>query len=107
MSEATSNSAHERMANILSVTAWVPGLIKPEWIRPGACSIDVEVDREREDQRKKKKVAILRAGGRLSHAAEEIGGYLRPALRGLGTMTIVSLFVRNILQSLTYSLRMA
>ena len=95
------------MANILSVAAWVPGLIKPEWIRPGACSIDVDVDREREDQRKKKKVAILRAGGRLSHAAEEIGGHIRPVPSGVGPLTIVSMLMKNILQPLTYSLGIA
>jgi methylenetetrahydrofolate dehydrogenase (NADP+)/methenyltetrahydrofolate cyclohydrolase len=34
------------MADIFSVAAGVPDLIKPEWIRPGACIIEVDVDRE-------------------------------------------------------------
>jgi methylenetetrahydrofolate dehydrogenase (NADP+)/methenyltetrahydrofolate cyclohydrolase len=33
-------SAHCLRADILIVAAGVPGLVKPEWIKPGACVID-------------------------------------------------------------------
>ena len=36
---------HCRRADILIVAAGVPGLVKPEWIKPGACVIDVGVNR--------------------------------------------------------------
>ena len=34
-------AAHCKRADILIVAAGVPGLVKPEWIKPGACVIDV------------------------------------------------------------------
>ena len=36
---------HCKRADILVVAAGVPGLVKPEWIKPGACVIDVGVNR--------------------------------------------------------------
>jgi methylenetetrahydrofolate dehydrogenase (NADP+)/methenyltetrahydrofolate cyclohydrolase len=36
---------HCKRADILIVAAGVPGLVKPEWIKPGACVIDVGVNR--------------------------------------------------------------
>ena len=37
--------SHCKRADILIVAAGVPGLVKPEWIKPGACVIDVGVNR--------------------------------------------------------------
>jgi len=36
---------HCKRADILIVAAGVPGLVKPQWIKPGACVIDVGVNR--------------------------------------------------------------
>ena len=53
---------HCKRADILIVAAGVPGLVKPEWIKPGACVIDVGVNRvgEKISEKTGKKVAILR-----------------------------------------------
>ncbi|MBT7713575.1 MAG: bifunctional methylenetetrahydrofolate dehydrogenase/methenyltetrahydrofolate cyclohydrolase FolD, partial [Deltaproteobacteria bacterium] len=54
--------AHCKRADILIVAAGVPGLVKPEWIKPGACVIDVGVNRvgEKISEKTGKKIAILR-----------------------------------------------
>ena len=38
-------AAHCKRADILIVAAGVPDLVKPEWIKPGSCVIDVGVNR--------------------------------------------------------------
>ena len=55
-------AAHCRRADILIVAAGVPDLVKPEWIKPGACVIDVGVNRvgEKISEKTGKKVAILK-----------------------------------------------
>ena len=66
-------------ADILIVAAGVPDLVKPEWIKPGACVIDVGVNRvgEKISEKTGKKIAVLRGdvdfekavgGRRLDHA---------------------------------------
>ncbi len=47
-------AAHCKRADILIVAAGVPGLVKPEWIKPGACVIDVGVNRVGEKPSKKR-----------------------------------------------------
>ncbi|MGE5838737.1 MAG: tetrahydrofolate dehydrogenase/cyclohydrolase catalytic domain-containing protein, partial [Deltaproteobacteria bacterium] len=55
-------AAHCKRADVLVVAAGVPGLVKPEWIKPGACVIDVGVNRvgEKVSEKTGKKVAILK-----------------------------------------------
>ena len=89
---------HCKRADILIVAAGVPGLVKPEWIKPGACVIDVGVNRVGEKPSKKdpnKMVAILR-GDVDFDAAKEIAGYITPVPGGVGPMTITML-LRNTL----------
>jgi len=67
-------ASHCKRADILIVAAGVPGLVKPEWIKPGACVIDVGVNRvgTKISEKTGKEVAILRkspAGSRLCRAA--------------------------------------
>ncbi len=97
--------SHCKRADILIVAAGVPGLVKPEWIKPGACVIDVGVNRVGEKPSKKdpnKMVAILR-GDVDFDAAKEIAGYITPVPGGVGPMTITML-MRNTLRSLKYRL---
>jgi hypothetical protein len=71
---------HCKRADILIVAAGVPGLVKPEWIKPGACVIDVGVNRVGEKPSKKdpsKMVAILK-GDVDFDAAKEIAGSITP-----------------------------
>jgi methylenetetrahydrofolate dehydrogenase (NADP+)/methenyltetrahydrofolate cyclohydrolase len=95
---------HCKRADILIVAAGVPGLVKPEWIKPGACVIDVGVNRvgEKVSEKTGKKIAILR-GDVDFDAAKEIAGYITPVPGGVGPMTITML-MQNTLKSLKFKL---
>jgi methylenetetrahydrofolate dehydrogenase (NADP+) / methenyltetrahydrofolate cyclohydrolase len=97
-------AAHCKRADILIVAAGVPGLVKPEWIKPGACVIDVGVNRvgEKVSEKTGKKIAILR-GDVDFDAAVEIAGSITPVPGGVGPMTITML-MRNTLNSMKYRL---
>jgi methylenetetrahydrofolate dehydrogenase (NADP+)/methenyltetrahydrofolate cyclohydrolase len=100
-------SFHCKRADILIVAAGVPGLVKPEWIKPGACVIDVGVNRvgEKISEKTGKKIAILR-GDVDFDAAKEIAGWITPVPGGVGPMTITML-MKNTLNSLKFSLGIA
>ncbi|MFP4476975.1 MAG: bifunctional methylenetetrahydrofolate dehydrogenase/methenyltetrahydrofolate cyclohydrolase FolD [Desulfatibacillaceae bacterium] len=95
---------HCKRADILIVAAGVPGLVKPEWIKPGACVIDVGVNRvgEKISEKTGKKIAILR-GDVDFDAAKEIAGSITPVPGGVGPMTITML-MKNTLNSLKFQL---
>jgi len=97
-------AAHCKRADILIVAAGVPDLVKPEWIKPGACVIDVGVNRVGEKISKKtgKKIAILK-GDVDFDAAKEIAGFITPVPGGVGPMTITML-MKNTLKSLKFKL---
>ena len=97
-------ASHCKRADILIVAAGVPGLVKPEWIKPGACVIDVGVNRvgEKISEKTGKKIAILR-GDVDFDAAVEIAGFITPVPGGVGPMTITML-MRNTLKSLKFRL---
>jgi len=96
--------SHCRRADILIVAAGVPGLVRPEWIKPGACVIDVGVNRvgEKISAKTGKTIAVLK-GDVDFEAASEIAGWITPVPGGVGPMTITML-MRNTLNSLKYSL---
>ncbi|MFO7737688.1 MAG: bifunctional methylenetetrahydrofolate dehydrogenase/methenyltetrahydrofolate cyclohydrolase FolD [Desulfatiglandaceae bacterium] len=96
--------AHCKRADILIVAAGVPGLVKPEWIKPGACVIDVGVNRvgEKISEKTGKKIAILKGDVDFDEA-KEIAGYITPVPGGVGPMTITML-MKNTLNSLKFSL---
>ena len=96
---------HCKRADILIVAAGVPGLVKPEWIKPGACVIDVGVNRVGEKPSKKdpsRMVAVLK-GDVDFDAAKEIAGFITPVPGGVGPMTITML-MKNTLKSLKFKL---
>jgi methylenetetrahydrofolate dehydrogenase (NADP+)/methenyltetrahydrofolate cyclohydrolase len=98
---------HCKRADILIVAAGVPGLVKPEWIKPGACVIDVGVNRvgEKRNEKTGKMVPVLK-GDVDFDAAKEIAGYITPVPGGVGPMTITML-MKNTLKSLKFSLGIA
>jgi methylenetetrahydrofolate dehydrogenase (NADP+) / methenyltetrahydrofolate cyclohydrolase len=100
-------AGHCKRADILIVAAGVPGLVKPEWIKPGACVIDVGVNRvgEKISEKTGKKVAILR-GDVDFDKAKEIAGAITPVPGGVGPMTITMLML-NTLKSLKFKLGIA
>ncbi|MGR3178344.1 MAG: bifunctional methylenetetrahydrofolate dehydrogenase/methenyltetrahydrofolate cyclohydrolase FolD [Candidatus Anammoxibacter sp.] len=98
-------ASHCKRADILIVAAGVPDLVKPEWIKPGACVIDVGVNRVGEKPSKKdpnRMVAILK-GDVDFDKAKEIAGSITPVPGGVGPMTITML-MKNTLKSLKYKL---
>jgi methylenetetrahydrofolate dehydrogenase (NADP+)/methenyltetrahydrofolate cyclohydrolase len=98
---------HCKRADILVVAAGVPGLVKPEWIKPGACVIDVGVNRvgEKISEKTGKKIAILKGDVDFDEA-KEIAGYITPVPGGVGPMTITML-MKNTLRSLKFHLGIA
>jgi len=97
-------AGHCKRADILIVAAGVPGLVKPEWIKPGACVIDVGVNRvgEKISEKTGKKIAILQ-GDVDFDAAKEIAGSITPVPGGVGPMTITML-MKNTLRALKFKL---
>jgi methylenetetrahydrofolate dehydrogenase (NADP+)/methenyltetrahydrofolate cyclohydrolase len=100
-------AGHCKRADILIVAAGVPGLVKPEWIKPGACVIDVGVNRvgEKISEKTGKKIAVLR-GDVDFEAAKEIAGAITPVPGGVGPMTITMLMA-NTLKSCKFKLGIA
>lgn len=90
-------AAHCKRADILIVAAGVPGLVKPDWIKPGACVIDVGVNRvgEKISEKTGKKIAILK-GDVDFEAAKEIAGAITPVPGGVGPMTITMLMANTV-----------
>lgn len=89
--------AHCKRADILIVAAGVPGLVKPEWIKPGACVIDVGVNRvgEKLSEKTGKMIPILK-GDVDFDAAKEIAGAITPVPGGVGPMTITMLMKNTV-----------
>jgi len=98
---------HCKRADILIVAAGVPGLVKPEWIKPGACVIDVGVNRvgQKISEKTGKKIAILKGDVDFDEA-KEIAGSITPVPGGVGPMTVTMLMV-NTLKSLKIKLGIA
>ncbi|GBE06143.1 MAG TPA: bifunctional methylenetetrahydrofolate dehydrogenase/methenyltetrahydrofolate cyclohydrolase FolD [Nitrospirae bacterium] len=89
--------AHCKRADILIVAAGVPGLVKPEWIKPGACVIDVGVNRvgEKKSEKTGRMIPILK-GDVDFDAAREIAGAITPVPGGVGPMTITMLMKNTV-----------
>jgi methylenetetrahydrofolate dehydrogenase (NADP+)/methenyltetrahydrofolate cyclohydrolase len=100
-------ASHCKRADVLIVAAGVPDLVKPEWIKPGACVIDVGVNRvgEKISEKTGKPIAILK-GDVDFEAAKEIAGCITPVPGGVGPMTITML-MKNTLKSLKFKLGIA
>ncbi len=88
---------HCKRADILIVAAGVPHLVKPEWIKPGACVIDVGVNRvgEKISEKTGRPVPILK-GDVDFDAAKEIAGAITPVPGGVGPMTITMLMKNTV-----------
>lgn len=100
-------AAHCRRADILIVAAGRPGLVQPDWIKPGACVIDVGSNRvgEKVSAKTGKTVAIVR-GDVDFEKAKEIAGFITPVPGGVGPMTITML-MKNTLKSFKHHVKVA
>lgn len=97
-------ASHCQRADILIVAAGVPNLVKTEWIKPGACIIDVGVNRvgEKVNEKTGKKTALLK-GDVDFNTAQKIASYITPVPGGVGPMTIAML-MQNTLNALKFKL---
>ena len=79
--------AASRRADVLVVAAGVPGLVRPDWVRPGAAVLDVGITR-------------TAAGlvGDVDPAVAEVAGHLAPMPGGIGPMTRAML-VSNVVEA--------
>ena len=84
---------HCRRADILIVAAGVPGLVRPEWIKPGATVIDVGVNRVGFNEKTGK--PILK-GDVAFEEASAIAGKITPVPGGVGPMTIAMLMKNTV-----------
>jgi len=82
-----------RSAEILVTAAGVPGLIKPEMVRPGAIVIDVGVTRVRGADGKTRTVGDVDFDG-----VSGVAGALSPVPGGVGPMT-VTVLLENVVKS--------
>lgn len=92
--------SHCMRADILIVAAGVPGLVKPEWVKPGACVIDVGVNRvgEKISEKTGKKIPVLKGDVDFDEI-KNIAGWITPVPGGVGPMTIAML-MKNTLKSM-------
>lgn len=91
---------HCRRGRHLIVAAGVPGLVKPDWIKPGATVIDVGVNRVGFNEKTGKPIL----SGDVDFAeASKVAGKITPVPGGVGPMTIAML-MKNTVRSAWYHL---
>ncbi|HUX36758.1 MAG TPA: tetrahydrofolate dehydrogenase/cyclohydrolase catalytic domain-containing protein [Rectinemataceae bacterium] len=84
---------HVGRADIVIACAGSPGLVKGEWIKPGACVIDVGVNRVDDPTAKKG----FRLKGDVEYAkAAERASFITPVPGGVGPMTITMLMANTV-----------
>ncbi|MGM0418270.1 MAG: bifunctional methylenetetrahydrofolate dehydrogenase/methenyltetrahydrofolate cyclohydrolase FolD [Thermodesulfobacteriota bacterium] len=94
--------SHCLRADILIVAAGVPGLVKPEWIKKGACVIDVGVNRvgEKISEKTGRTIPVLKGDVDFDEI-KKIAGWITPVPGGVGPMTIAML-MKNTLESMKH-----
>ncbi len=85
---------HCRRADILIVAAGVPKYVQADWVKPGACVIDVGVNRIGISEKTGK--AIL-AGDVDFEAVKEVASAITPVPGGVGPMTITMLMKNTVM----------
>jgi methylenetetrahydrofolate dehydrogenase (NADP+)/methenyltetrahydrofolate cyclohydrolase len=93
--------AEIRSADIVVAAVGVAGLIKPEWVRPGAAVLDVGITRVINPETGK---ALLK--GDVDPGVAEVAGYLSPVPGGVGPMTR-ALLLKNVVEAAEHSLAVA
>ncbi|MDH6180015.1 methylenetetrahydrofolate dehydrogenase (NADP+)/methenyltetrahydrofolate cyclohydrolase [Microbacteriaceae bacterium SG_E_30_P1] len=74
--------SYVRRADILVAAVGVAGLIKPEWVKPGAAVLDVGITRVVNEETGKARLV-----GDVDPAVGEVAGHLSPVPGGVGPMT--------------------
>ncbi len=84
---------HCRRADILVVAAGVPNYVKADWVKEGACVIDVGVNRIGVTESGKAKLA----GDVDFEQVKEKAGWITPVPGGVGPMTITMLMKNTVM----------
>ncbi len=71
-----------RRADIIVAAVGVPGLVKPEWVKPGAAVLDVGITRRIDEATGKARLI-----GDVDPDVAEVAGFLSPVPGGVGPMT--------------------
>jgi methylenetetrahydrofolate dehydrogenase (NADP+)/methenyltetrahydrofolate cyclohydrolase len=87
--------AEVRRADIVIAAVGVPGLIKVEWVKPGAAVLDVGITRVVDEETGK-----ARLKGDVDPGVAEVAGFLSPVPGGVGPMTR-ALLVQNVVDAAT------
>ena len=82
-----------RSADVLVAAAGAPGLVRAEWIKPGAVVVDVGVNRVRAQDGKMQTV-----GDVAFDQASRVAGWISPVPGGVGPMT-VAMLLRNVVDA--------
>jgi methylenetetrahydrofolate dehydrogenase (NADP+)/methenyltetrahydrofolate cyclohydrolase len=86
-----------RQADILVAAVGIPEMVKGDWVKPGACVIDVGINRVPAPERGEGKMRLV---GDVDYAqAAEVAAHITPVPGGVGPMTIACL-LRNTLTAL-------
>ncbi len=80
-----------RTADILVAAAGVPGLVKRDWVKPGAVVIDVGVNRVKQPDGKMKTL-----GDVAFDEAKDGAGWISPVPGGVGPMTVAMLLMNAV-----------
>jgi methylenetetrahydrofolate dehydrogenase (NADP+)/methenyltetrahydrofolate cyclohydrolase len=84
-------AGHVARADILVAAVGVPGLVQGEWVRPGACVIDVGINRVALPDGKSRLI------GDVGHEAALLrAGWITPVPGGVGPMTIACLLANTL-----------
>ena len=84
-------AAHVARADVVVAAVGVPHLVKGEWIKPGACVIDVGMNRISAEGGKTRLTGDVDFDGALSRA-----GWITPVPGGVGPMTIACLLANTL-----------
>ena len=84
-------AVHVARAEILVAAVGVPHLVKGEWVRPGACVIDVGMNRVPTAEGKSRLTGDVDFDGALARA-----GWITPVPGGVGPMTIACLLANTL-----------
>jgi methylenetetrahydrofolate dehydrogenase (NADP+)/methenyltetrahydrofolate cyclohydrolase len=86
-------AAECRRADIVIAAAGVAGLVKPDWVQPGAAVIDVGITRVVDDETGKAKLH-----GDVDPAVASVAGFMSPVPGGVGPMTRAML-MKNVVEA--------
>jgi methylenetetrahydrofolate dehydrogenase (NADP+)/methenyltetrahydrofolate cyclohydrolase len=79
--------AHVKRADIVVVAVGKPGIVKGEWIKPGAIVIDVGINRTAEG---------TLVGDVEFEVAQQRAGWITPVPGGVGPMTVATLMANTL-----------